>query len=64
MKSLAGMVVLLFMTQCTAEVVCRVPSSNITHRDKFEREGEFIGFADGRAFKAVKAVPPFGGVPR
>lgn len=51
---LSQMMTMMLLSQCSAEVVRRVPAWHITHRDKLEGEGEFIGFADGRAFKHAR----------
>lgn len=64
MKPFAHLAVILFLTQCTAEVVRQVPPHHILYRDKLEGEGQFIGFADGRAFKCAKPAALFPWVPK
>ena len=61
---LAAFATSLLLSQCSAEVVHRASAWNIVHRDKLEGEGEFIGFADGRAFKHAKPAALFPWSPR
>lgn len=61
---LTGLAASLLLSNCGGEVVHRAPAWNIVHRDKLEGEGEFIGFADGRAFKAALPAAFFPWSPR
>jgi hypothetical protein len=54
----------LLLSQCSAEVVHRASAWNIVHRDKLEGQGEFIGFAGGKAFKYAKPAALFPWSPR
>ena len=61
---LAAFAASLLLSQCSAEVVHRASAWNIVHRDKLEGQGEFIGFAGGKAFKYAKPAALFPWSPR